>query len=521
MVSIAKEEIIKIQRKEYQEISDAVSLNIIESDKITKYREEYLNEFKRYNVSSIGELIDKIQDSSIVYVGDYHTLSSSQDCFLSLVKQDNPKDILLCMEIFSSSDQAKIDRYIKGEKTFDQLSRSINKFNRWDFGLEGYQGILEFAKNNSVKVCGVNVNFSDRKNLLLRDNHESQIISDLSEQNSDKKIYVLHGDYHNAKIHVPGIVKNILASRKIKKSHVIVNQNFEDFYWKLLKKDLEAESVLRLSKDVFCVMNDTPLNKLMSFFHWCSFEEETELEHAQDIAYGLADFFGIDKSFVGDEFSNLKLYGPSDFDFFNKLKLNGFKKIQVDFIRNHCKMVDSRYFPKQNVIRVGNLSLSDLTEELSHWLNFRLSGFSNCENSFDMFYENAIRESIGFLGSKVYCPQRKPASIYFMKKALREQGDNPLFSDELRIFEKIIQHKKFEKKYKEKEQFMRGLLDLYIGNDIRTFQAVSSSLGYMVGEKLYRSIIKDDFSKKQLNDLVMEPFNEPWKGFELYMELNK
>src|SRR5690606_25502110 len=82
-------------------------------------------------------------------------------------------------------------------------------------------------------------------------------------------VAVVFGDLHMAPGHLPAQVNATLAEGGFKRRFVTIYQNSETLYWQLVERHLEhIVDYLKLRRDVYVLMNATPLVKFQSFSNW-------------------------------------------------------------------------------------------------------------------------------------------------------------------------------------------------------------------------------------------------------------
>lgn len=104
-----------------------------------------------------------------------------------------------------------------------------------------------------------------------------------------------------------------------------------------------------------------------------------------------------------------------------------------------------------------------LAEELTHLADKQSGECKRVRNYGSMFYDQVLGEALGYYGSKLVAPERKPIKI------------------KSKILKKLLEKKDLEKKdwKKLKEAYTKKL-----SRDIRTWHEI----GYDLGEKLYRHV---------------------------------
>jgi hypothetical protein len=141
------------------------------------------------------------------------------------------------------------------------------------------------------------------------------------------------------------------------------------------------------------------------------------------------------------------------------------------------KYGQSQYLHKQKTIIVSKYQRHHIAEEATHFLHFNTSRISGADNTHLAF----IIEMIGFLGSKLLCPDRK----------------NPYRSeDDVLVLPR--------------EKYIQTLSDYP--------ELVIHQQGYGLGERLYYSYLQGNFSKRQIHDLFLTNFS-PSEAKNYFAEL--
>lgn len=128
------------------------------------------------------DVIDKISEKRVIYVGETHTSMADHLLQLRLIKalyKKHPK-LSIGMEMFPVSSQKALDNYIlsDGEKSEADFLQESGYFNVWRYDYRYFQEIIEFAKSKKIPVVALNL---DRKIV-------SQVFRDGSTDNLDRDI---------------------------------------------------------------------------------------------------------------------------------------------------------------------------------------------------------------------------------------------------------------------------------------------------------------------------------------------
>ena len=143
-------------------------------------------------------------------------------------------------------------------------------------------------------------------------------------------------------------------------------------------------------------------------------------------------------------------------------------------------------------------------------------------SAFDRFYRNVITECLGFFGSKFINEKRKSHSENSIRLFLGQAKRGELKHTNqgiLQVGRTILQHFYLQRKTSESTEFINKFFLQYNSQseDTRMF---STQLGYILGNKLYYALKKGRFSLKRVQDYFRDPFDEPAKAFNCYLELS-
>lgn len=110
-------------------------------------------------VIKLSEIIDKVSDKKIVYVGEQHDTYEHHLAQFEVIKslfKRNPM-IALGMEMFQRPSQKALDDYIEGRIDERQFLKSSEYFKRWGFDYNLYKDILRFARDERIPVIALNI----------------------------------------------------------------------------------------------------------------------------------------------------------------------------------------------------------------------------------------------------------------------------------------------------------------------------------------------------------------------------
>lgn len=536
MVSLLKREIHQIDRNASR-----------------KYIRDFTEEFLRYEeLSSLDDLVIACYKADLVYIGDYHALSSSQAFAARLIREiaSRSRHVILAVEMVYGRNQRVLDRWMAGEIDDDEFRRRIRYELEWGYDWTGFRQIFDAARDYGMKVFGIDCPpRSGLRYIKKRDRYAATRIVDIFRRNPQSKVVVVIGESHLATSHLPDQVRRLLARENLEKRSVRVLQNVEEVYWQLVESRQEHRDVVSLGRNTYCVFNASPIAKYESYRQtinrWKS--EDTEEEHLDltPTIYSMIDtilkFLAIDKykhcvrregvciEFLVDQFP--EVYSRADADLLERvLGFNGFDRSEIRSIRRRISRQGSCYIPRVNSIFIGQFSLVHGGEEAAHFVNFALRGetFRDEERAMarpDLFYSAVMEEALGFFGSKLIDPSRnhffetKIYQYHRKDKAFIEANTEYTFEQFRGIIEFILLHKRFERSYRRRKEIPPRLLSGVRTRSQRLFSVLTHELGYYLGQQLYDGYLHGRVSRESIADLFRMRFESPGNSLETYLDL--
>jgi hypothetical protein len=537
----AREELIEIQKKIATRLEAEICRSVADdSPMMRKYREEFEREIKDYSrTATQRELVEKVMEADIVFCGDYHTLSLAQRIPLRLLHQvvQSRRRIIIAMEMVYAEHQDAVDEYMAGITDDSTFLERIDYQNTWNFVWENYKVIFDFAREHDIRVLGINTpGRSGRHHLEERDVFSSRVIADASVKNADALVFVMDGDWHIASTHLPAEVRKRLGEHGVRRKFLTVFQNSAPIYWLLARRRLAHRiDVVQIRKDVYCVINATPVIKLQSFLNWEQGVAElgyaglwergvTRIDYSEQIARiikTLTSYIGIE----AEGLDNFSVYSTADMDFLEALLQRGdFTSAEIKQIKRQIERDESYFIPKGNIIYLSNLSLNHAAEEATHFINIVCSGYPpEVEDAVDEFYHRTLTESLGFLGSKIINHKRECYLIRDYRQFLEEHRAEKLSPEmeAMRIISRfILQHHDYEHRFiKTRKTTGKVALRKIYQQDADIHLGITHGLGYMLGNQLYQAMIAGAITRGEVRELFFTRFYEPGVAVKTYFDL--
>jgi uncharacterized iron-regulated protein len=229
-----RQTLLRLQKQNYLRKLREVNLTLESSPHVARYGKVYQRAVRNYQeVCSSEEMLLQVIRSDIVFQGDYHTLRHSQKSILTLLeKVSQERDIVLCLEMFHSTDQKHIDAFQKGLLEEKKFLKRIRYAQTWAYNWNPWKAILDFCRKAEIPVLGLNCSpLEPETSLEQRDIHAAQKVGQAHLAHPGKLIWVVDGDYHMAPSHLPLQVKERLEPLGISPITVTLYQNSEALFW--------------------------------------------------------------------------------------------------------------------------------------------------------------------------------------------------------------------------------------------------------------------------------------------------
>jgi len=154
---------------------------------------------------SFDELIADLKDSCMIYIGEIHTLKSHHDIQLKIIRElyrKNPK-LTVGMEMFDRTYQPLLDKWSEGNLDRKTFIGKSHWYANWKYDYELYSDILEFLRENRIRLIGLNIPFHIPAKIAtggvesLSDGEKKQLpeninISDMTHREYVENIFRMH-----------------------------------------------------------------------------------------------------------------------------------------------------------------------------------------------------------------------------------------------------------------------------------------------------------------------------------------
>jgi uncharacterized iron-regulated protein len=110
------------------------------------------------NMIGMDELIGKLSNVSVVYVGEMHTSAEDHKIQLAVLQKlsQGGRCVELAMEMFPATAQPVLDRYVRGEMSQENFLKEVGWEEIWGFPYSLYRDLIDWQKQKRMPVIGLN-----------------------------------------------------------------------------------------------------------------------------------------------------------------------------------------------------------------------------------------------------------------------------------------------------------------------------------------------------------------------------
>ncbi len=464
-----------------------------------KYLQDFSQAFRSYeSVIDRQQLTESVRGADTVLIGDYHALPSAQRFAATLLEeraQPGDRPVVLGLETIFSRDQHILDEWWRREIDAEELQQRIRFDLDWGYDWAPFYELLVTAREHADAIYGLDcMPREDLRKIGARDRHAAHKLAEIRQRHPNAVMMVLFGESHLAPGHLPKTLRERLPGERV----LTVLQNVDALYWRAAGEQHERVEAVRVSDDVVCVFNSTPLEKYENYRLHLSRWGRTD-EEGPDLAptiYNLIDsllrFLDIDRysSHNGTQPKFLVDLMPEVYSrasgarLRQQLSRHRATEEEIEAMVRHVEERGSVYLPQVNAFYVHEFKMMYAAEEAARFLHHACRGLPARGDKVEPsaanhFYAQTVEYALGYFGSRVLYPARPVA----------EDAGGRLSSDGAPESER------------------------------KKTEASSQLLGYMLGNALYEAYLKGRVSRGMLRRLFLVHLDEPGKAKEAYREM--
>jgi len=476
-------EVIALKRAAVRRIQNGIGEFTVSSG--GKYIRDFNREFQTFQaICQADAILEEASDAKLVWIGDYHALSGSQNYAAQFVRElaGRNLNLALAVEPVFARSQNVLERWMSGRISEQEFLDGIRYDEEWGCDWNGYKAIFDTARDLKIPAHGIDCHpRNDMRSIGRRDQGVARRIVRLIESDPSRTLIVIFGESHLAATHLPGRVRAILEKKGIASKELLILQNVDSVYWKLQERGLHDARAVRLRDGQYCVFNATPIEKYESFrqyLHKC-IEEDSSGDWtllAQTLMEVMMDFLAMKK--------------------------NG-------------SAVTSMPIPELNSALIDRFQLGPAAEEFARFIHQACRGELEKPTeraAGDQFFVTVIENGLGYFCSKLLDSSRDGIES-LEDRVLSQIG----YNDQLtRAITLLVDPGK--RPGAQHFAALRAAIDARAGRK-KTMRMLSQLLGYGLGRRLYHAYLQSRISRKEIQALFHDPLNTPNRPLECYMEL--
>ncbi len=512
-----------------------------------KYLKDFSAAYRTYeSVLTGGQVQEALQPADLVLIGDYHALPACQRFASSLLEQrammgDRP--VVLGVETIFARDQHIVDEWWRREIDEHELRERMRFQLDWGYDWEPFYELLVTAREHADAIYGLDcMPREDLRKIGARDRHAADKLAEIRQRHPGAVIVVLFGESHLAPDHLPRELHTVLPQGRM----LTVLQNVDALYWRAAGELHDRVEAVKVSDDVICVFNATPLEKYENYRlcldRWR--REESDQPDLGPTVYNLIDglvrFLGINRysphnttqpKFLVDLLPEV-YYRSSDGLLRRLLSRKGVSEEEREAMLQRVEDHGCAYLPQVNAFYMHDFQMLHASEEAARFLHHACRGLparvtareEAADEPADFFYGRVLENALAYFGSRVLYPARaavRESDLRDLGEQTREDIERQTgfgFAESMRAIDFLLLHRLLEVDAKQCEQ-VRGSLDEGIRSSGAKFEYITGQLGYLLGCDLYDGYLEGRVPPGFVRGLFLTHVDEPGTARQEYFTL--
>src|SRR5579862_9024875 len=437
-------------------------IRVQDSHNRRKYLRDFNQSFRNYeSLLDRDQLRECLHPADVILIGDYHALPAAQRFAASLLEQralagDRP--VILGVETIFARDQHILDEWWRREIDESEFRQRIRFDLDWGYDWAPFYELLATARDHGEALYGLDcMPREDLRKIGARDRHAAIKLSEIRRTHPNAVIFVLFGESHLAPGHLPRELREQMPDAKV----LTVLQNIDALYWHAAGERADKIEAVRVSDDVVCVFNATPLEKYESYRLFL--DQWSRCDDGPDFAptiYNLIDSLaafleinrysphnGTQPKFLVDMLP--EVYGGSSDAMLSRLLAR--KGVSEQDRESMLAKVEERgcaYFPQVNAFYIRDFQMAHAVEDAARFLHHACRNLPETHNRTsanvagdsqnspsDTFYTRVIENAVAYFGSRILYPSVSvdEAAPALSRAALQRVAQNAVSTDEEKL----------------------------------------------------------------------------------------
>lgn len=445
-----------------------------------------------------------LKKANVILSADFHAYAQSQRAHLRLVRDhiSNSK-VILALECLSDGRDQEIADFIKGRISETEFLRAVEWDKNWGFPWEHYRPLFELARDRGFQIIGIN--HKSGHSLSKRDEWAARRILKAHDQNPSALIYVVVGEWHLAKSHLP---KLLLRKFRAPGQMMIVHQDVEPLYFKMARTNREnSVEFLKGPDSRFCMMVSPPWMKWQSYLMYLeqTYDRDLQEDLAVDYSDHVASLVQILEKDLKIETSkaHLQVYCSNSKTSLARLRMSLTAKQEKAFM-HYLEHDQSFLIPQKGWMYLSRATINHASTMAGQFVHAQLSNRSRTLwNMPGDFLPLIWVEAVGFFFSKWINPKRKAESLDSIRMQLQSRGKKDRGAGALLL---ALDYRLSEVLLSKTGRLRRAQ---YRPPSTTDYYDAARIVGSMVGERLFQKVRSKTISLKRLMSYLKMNVDKP------------
>jgi hypothetical protein len=314
----------------------------------------------------------------------------------------------LALNLPSSEHQEALDAFLDGKLDHGRLSDALGLCECLPvYACPGYVSLLELARTQGSQV--VLYESDAHHDVAGRDEDALLLLDAALHACPGRPLLVLAGELRVSPASLLGGLHRLVGREGV----ASVYCDLPGPYLRDILRGGNGRGWSSLGPGRFCECRQSPLASLQSFLSWHAHGEVPV--RGDRLAPSVAAMVKRIARFVGLELPPLPavtVLGPGDPRLLAMAAASGrVNDAGLEFLAARMGAGESRMVPEADLLYLGNIACGHVAEEAAHWLRSLTGGAAYGTDGEDAFWGVAVHELLGFFGSKVVSPERRPVGI--------------------------------------------------------------------------------------------------------------
>lgn len=421
---------IEVIKKElYERIRAQVADRLGLQDQEIKKAEKAFDRlfFKGWKKSTSAQLQKQIEQSDLIFWGDFHGVRQFQKNLLRwLRKQDlSQAPLVIAMECLPSASQKWVDFYLSGFISEEEFLIKVKWNKLWGFPWSHYKPLFDWAREKKQGLRVINGPKS-MKNSKQRESWGLRQLESIRAELPASRIFVLYGEYHLLPQGFPRLVKQSRTLKSLKS--LFVFQNSDALYFKkpALSQTRDGE-IFKSAARSFCIQNVSPWVKWQNYNLFLEASLDSDFEEDLDLTehvLGLSQILSKALEIPLDP-NHCAVFTSGDRALWEHLKklpeeelvlFEGLIEENLSFVYS---LGDWAFLGRISANETASVAMQILLFQFNTRLGWKLKDEAHWEFLIWIF-------SFSYFGSKLINPHRKSLTLLDLQKKSRVHSRRPV-----------------------------------------------------------------------------------------------